>query len=291
MAIWGIRFSIFPVVFVRLLTVVLFALSFDSLSAQQLSLPKRVVSLAPNTTEIVFALEQAGLLVGVTNQCDHPTQALEKQRVGDIMSPSLEKTIALKPNLVLSGEITPSQIQETLKKSGIAVHRIAPATVLEIPDAVNVVGALLGAEKQAKELAKNILVSVHAYQASAGERIRRGKNKAIILVQLNPPIAAGKQSWLGDILVRGGFENIVPASPMAWPRLSREFLFSHKTDLVLIDRSAANGNVSEKELLAQAALFWKGSSSSPQFVVMPRDVLVRPGPRIIQGLQFLQGLN
>jgi iron complex transport system substrate-binding protein len=248
----------------------------------------RIVSLSPHTTEILFALGVEKSVVGVSQQCDYPPSVAEKSRVGTMMSPSFEQILALKPGLVLGSELNPRATIEALGKSGSTIRISAPKLVGDIPADIRAIGRDVGASVQASTLAADIEGALARYGATAKERSRAGKNRFLALVQVNPPIAAAPKSWLGDIFSRGGYENIVKQTEQPWPKLSREFLYTQVPDVVFVDRGALVEKRSEAEVTAEVLKLWEGRKPLPRVAFLPRDVLMRPGPRIVEGLRLLQ---
>src|SRR6185436_5236709 len=113
----------------------------------------RIVSLAPNLTEIVYAVGAGDQLVGDTEYCDYPSQAKTVAKIGDTMHPSVERIIALKPQIVLVS--TASQLEaftKQLDQQNIAVYVTNPGSLDEIFHSITVLGELFGHSEQARIL-------------------------------------------------------------------------------------------------------------------------------------------
>ncbi len=251
----------------------------------------RIVSLSPHVTEILFALGLEKNVVGVSEQCDFPPAAKHKSRVGSISLPGFERVIALKPSFAVGSELNPRGVMEALKKQGIQTRVLAPKFVSEIPSDIQALGNELGVKNRAEALARDVEMSLQNLERSADARVQQKKNRFVALVQVNPPVAAAPQSWLGDIFARGGYENIVKAGTPSWPKLSREFLFSESPDFVFVDKGAFSQGQPDSALVEEVQRLWKGKTTVPRVVFLPADVLMRPGPRIVEGLRFLQELK
>src|SRR5262245_52237229 len=116
--------------------------------------PQRLISLAPNLTEILFALGLDDRISGVTSYCDFPEAAKSKEKVGDTLRPNLERIIALKPDLVL---ITTSSQLESITREfdrlSIPVFVTNPRNVRDIPSSIRILGEVTGTVTRANEIA------------------------------------------------------------------------------------------------------------------------------------------
>ena len=117
-------------------------------AGRKVTLPRkieRIVSLAPNLTEIVYAVGAGDRLVGNTEYCDYPAEAKKVVKVGDTMHPSVERIIALKPQIVLVS--TASQLEvftKQLDQQNIAVYVTNPRSLDEIFRSVTALGEMFG---------------------------------------------------------------------------------------------------------------------------------------------------
>ncbi len=247
----------------------------------------RIVSLAPNITEILFALNVGPQIVGVTKQCNFPAEAKQKTIVGDMIRPSLETIISLKPTTVFATETTPRETIAALQKHGIEVVDIAPKRVTEVAAAIELIGKKLGASGKAALIATDIRAALAELDEKSQIRKKSAARKAVVLLQISPAIAAGIDTWLGNILERAGFVNIAAKQRLPWPQLSREFLLAEKPDYVFFDAMAFGGSSSESQIKESMQRLWNSTASAPKTVMLPADILMRPGPRLAQGLRFL----
>lgn len=253
-----------------------------SYAASELSIA-RVVSLSPHVTEMLFAMGAAKDLVGVTNQCDFPSQATKIPKVGNITQPSFEQIVALRPRLVVASDLTPLALRDALKNAGVVVEISQPKRVLDIAVEFRKFGKILSVVPAAEREAVAIENAVLAFEQRGVVRKQQRRSRSVFLAQVDPPIAAAPATWIGDVLATGGFENVVESNFPLWPRLSREFLISQKIDYVFLDAG--------KDAALQATKFWEKAAHKPRVVVLPPNVLVRPGPRVVEGLRFLSELQ
>src|ERR1044071_8624450 len=110
--------------------------------------PQRIISLAPSVTETLFALGLGDRVVGVTSYCDYPPEVAHKEKVGDTLRPSIEKIVALKPDLVIAS--TSSQLEQFIldfDKVGIPVYVSNPHNLAGVLATIEVIGEIIGADR------------------------------------------------------------------------------------------------------------------------------------------------
>src|SRR5512137_2365476 len=130
--------------------------------------PTRIVSLAPNITEILYDLGLGDRVVAVTDYCDYPPAVKAKPRVGGFTNPSLEAIVAARPDLViLTDDGNPRAIYNRLKDLGIPCHVFSARRLKELPRGIRDLGTVLGVEKQASVLAGRIEKDMAALEKKA----------------------------------------------------------------------------------------------------------------------------
>ena len=119
--------------------------------------PKRIISLAPSITEILFALGLGDRIVGVTNFCDYPEAARKKQKIGGMTNPSLESVISLQPDIVvMTIDGNPKEFEERLRSLKIKTYVFRAVRLSELPQAVRDLGSALDAQERSNSLAAKI---------------------------------------------------------------------------------------------------------------------------------------
>ena len=156
---------------IRILLALSFAILFVSLSPAHAdvyidemgrsvtipSRPKRIVSLAPNITEILFALGLDREIVGVTMFSDYPKAAGSKPKVGSFVNVSLEKVASLNPDLIIgTADGNKKETVEQLEQIGFPVYVINPGSFKEILETTLNIGVITGREKQAKKVVRDL---------------------------------------------------------------------------------------------------------------------------------------
>lgn len=247
---------------------------------------KRVVSLAPNLTEIVCLVGGEEQLVGVTDFCKYPPQVRNKPKIGGIINPSLEKVLALKPDLLLVARGTDLRIIERMRKSGVAVYAADPRSVRDVIVLVRTVGRLLGRDAEADAAARHLekrLAALTSKPVATGSR-----PKALAVVELEPLFVAGSDSFLDDLLRLAGLENAARGEK-PWARWSSERVLNADPDLILVVRAHGAVGTADADLRRQLAHRAPWSTlravRTGHVYSVTDDLVTIPGPRLLDGLQ------
>src|SRR5450759_645853 len=180
------------------------ALLFLAAPARPVPVPRRIVSLAPHLTEIVFALGAGDRLVGVSEASDFPPEARRLPRVGGV-APDLELIVSLSPDLVLaSREDNPAGALASLSRLGVPVLTTETPDLPAIAGNVRSIGERLGAGDRGRKLARDLERRRALVRPPPGRHL-----SAVILVWADPPQAAGRGTFADDLLRRAGASNIV----------------------------------------------------------------------------------
>jgi len=242
---------------------------------------RRVVSLAPNLTEIVFAVGAGDRLVGVSDFSDFPPEAKSVPRVGGFDA-SAEKIASLSPDLVLANGDTgsPKGAAAALQAAGIPVLALPAGSLDQVLAAIRTIGARLGRAEEGSRVA----VALDARRAVVRRKSASRKPAAILLVWPEPPQAAGAGTFLDDVLTEAGARNLLADRP-GWPVLSAEWLATAPIEVTVIPDSAANRPVYDRAFAS--GQLSRGSVARSRVLRVDESVLTRPGPRVFDALEIL----
>jgi len=252
-------------------------------TAQAAAAPRRVVALAPNLTEIVFALGAGDALVGVSEYSDYPEAARAIPRVGGLeIDP--EKVAALRPDLVLAvAEGNAQGSVRALEAAGLHVTVTPSGSLDAVLASIRIVAERLGRPEQGRRLVAELERRRSAVRArTAG----RPKPRTLLLVWPDPPQAAGGQTFLNDLLTEAGADNIV-GDRRGWPVLSGEYVATAPVDLLIVPDSAETRPAWDRAFASGALA--QGPVAQARRVRLDEAVLTRPGPRVFDALEQLEG--
>ncbi len=236
---------------------------------------ERAVSIAPNLTEIVFAVGAGEKLIGVTSYCDYPADAQNIAKIGDTLKPNIETIVALKPEIVFVS--TASQIEaftKTLDEQNIAYFVTNPNSLEDIYKSINQIGEILGTGEKAREVVQNLQNRVTEI-----ENKMRNPDKPKIFVQLDKTLyTIGKDSFLTDLIARAGGVSVTKDVPTAYPKISKETALALNPEVIILSDSADNRE--PNEVFANSDAVKNG-----KVFRINADILSRPAPRIVDALE------
>jgi iron complex transport system substrate-binding protein len=245
---------------------------------------KRIVSLAPNLTEIVFALGRGAWLAGDTDYCDYPPEAEQKSHVGGPVNPNLEQVAALKPDLVLASKsINRRETVEALDRIGVPVYVTDPHSIEGMIASVEHIGAAIGAEKSASQLAQDLRDRL----SDLGKRVGNATPRPVLfIVWTDPLISIGRDTFIADALRRAGGRSVVETSG-EWPHISLEEIVHLQPDVLVF--ASAHGAETHREIdELRSRPGWKDLTAMQRdSVVVISDAINRPAPRMIDAIERL----
>ena len=194
--------------------------------------PRRVVSLAPSLTEIVFLLGRDGSLVGVTRFCNHPPAASGLPKIGGVSDPDVERIVALSPDLVLcTTDGNPRDKVRALEEMGIPCFAVTPQDLGAVFTAIERLGVLLGAADRGRAEADALRRRARlASPSSAGVE----EPSVLFVVSTAPIIAAGEGTFMGELVRLAGGRNAAARFSGRYPRLSVEELVAARPDVIFV---------------------------------------------------------
>jgi iron complex transport system substrate-binding protein len=245
---------------------------------------RRIVSLAPNMTETVYALGLQERLVGVTTFCDHPAEAATKAKIGGPMNPSLERIAALQPDLVLVAKTANRRdTLDALERLGIPAYATSPATVEEMLDSTLRVADLLGARAQGEALVGGLRARLAALKTRLSNR---SPKRVLFVVWHEPLVAVGRGTFLADALRWAGAALAIETD-QEWPRLSLEGVVRVQPEFLVFATSHSEGVRRTLDDL-RARPGWQNLDAVRQGrAAIISDAVNRPGPRLVDAIEEL----
>jgi iron complex transport system substrate-binding protein len=245
--------------------------------------PSRVVSMAPNVTEMLFALGLEEKVVAVTPFCDYPPEAQGKTHLGGT-NPSIEQILALKPDLVLAPQdfIQPDLLQN-LDRLKVPTFVLQAAQLEDVLAQIQTVARIFDRSKAGDELAASIRLRI----AAVKERTQTLAHPRVLYVLNTDPLqTVGPGSFIHQLIEAAGGANIAAGTLTAYPRFALEEVLARDPELIIFPVGTAEGIPEEDQ---QQWRRWPGLSAVKhnRLVLVPSVLVDRPGPRIVEGLELL----
>lgn len=247
--------------------------------------PRRLISLAPSITETLFALGLGDNVVGDTDYCEYPPEAKLKPHVGAILTPNLEKIVALKPDLVLgSPEANRRETADRLAQLGIPLYGVTAHSVDDMLRSIEDLGRMLGVEADSKKLAASLRQRIDAVEKRVAPRPRP---KVLFVVWYRPLTTAGPNTFISDVIQRAGGTSITENLLGEWPRLSLEEALRRDPDVILFPRAESfSPRLGEFQQLPGWRDLRAVKNRKMYFI---SDAVIRPSPRLVDALEEVAG--
>jgi iron complex transport system substrate-binding protein len=242
---------------------------------------RRVVCLVPSVTEIIYAIGVEGALVGNTNQCDYPEAARKMNKVGDFLNPDVELIVMLRPGLVIATLPVHRALIEKLTELKVPVYVSRPAGIEDVLREIDSVGQLLGAREQAAALARALARRLAALPSFPDTK------RVFVEISSTPLVTAGGPSFINELVTRAGGRNVFGSALQDYPVVDGEAVVRADPEVVLV----LHPDVSAAEVVRRVG--WSRISAVRAGRVydgLDEDLLFRPGPRIVDGIELLAGL-
>ncbi len=245
---------------------------------------KRVVTLAPNLTETIYALGLEERLAGDTDYCDTPPAAKLKPHVGGAQNPSLEAIVALHPDLVLATtSINRIETVDGLAKVGIAVYTTDPETVRGMLESTARIAGLMGAEAQGSALVTKLQARLDALAARLADA---PPVHALFVVWEDPLITIGQNTFIADALRWAGAESVI-LSQQKWPRVSFEEVVRLQPDYVVFASDHEGFGAKELGALRSRDAWKQLRAVELGHIAVISEEINRPSPGLVDAIEQL----
>ena len=246
--------------------------------------PQRIISLAPNVTEILFALGLGDRVVGVTRYCDYPAEALEKDKIGGMVDPNLEKIQSLRPDLIVAFRGNPLGVLNKLRNLHFPVFVLNLGRSLDgLFETIEKTGRVTRTEDSARAIIADLKKKQEAIRLALGNILK--KPKVFLSVYGQGLWTCGEEGYLNDLLVQAGGVNIAGKIRRRWLQLNREQLIHENPDVIII-------MAKDKERFSQAGGLFRADPRLKDVRAvkdnnihwLDENVAGRFGPRLIDAL-------
>lgn len=249
-------------------------------------IPQRVITLAPNLTELIFELGQGKKIIGNTTYCNYPDSAKSIAKVADLLSVNSEKIIELNPDLIFITEEGNSRSDyEKLTELGFKVFVSNPRHYSGIKKTLKDMGKIFQIESKTEKIIQNWDERLEIVKANHDLIVN---NSVMFLISTSPIFTVGKKSFIHQILTYAGLENITADSKVSYPMFTREEVLVRNPDYILLYETN-NNDVSN---ILSAYPEWNTISAivNDRVFFINADIYSRPGPRFVEAVENLNKL-
>lgn len=247
----------------------------------------RIISMAPNLTEILFAFGLDDEIVGVTLDSDYPPATEKKPKVGTFWQPNIEAVIAAKPDLVITlGFDQQRNLAERLKRIGYNSLVLNIEKVSELFEAIKIIGAATGKQHAADELVRDITAKLNKLSTlvSTNDKVR-----VLWVVQRGPLRVAGRDTFVNEMIELAGGENAIKPTMHKYPPIGAEQVIACRPDVIIEPAMDRKDLVGQQ---ASALQYWSKFKNVPavtnkRIYVIAGDTVSRLGPRLYEGTETI----
>jgi iron complex transport system substrate-binding protein len=253
---------------------------------------QRIVSLAPSNTEILFAIGAGAQVVGRDDFSDFPAEAKALPGVGSLKKGNPEQIVALTPDLVLAAGVNNPEQVKALEDLGLTVYTLSnPKTLEDLYGNLEIVAQLTGHETEAAKLIDSLKVRV----AAVDEKIKAASSKPVVFYELDAtdpakPWTAGPGTFVDALITRAGGVNFTGLAGItdAYPQVGAEQLVAVDPDLIVLGDSM--WGVTPESVGQRPGWEKLKAVTSKQVFNFDDNLVARPGPRLVDGLEALAQL-
>jgi len=249
------------------------------------AIPQRIVSLAPSNTEILFALGLNDSIVGVTDWCDYPPEALEKDSIGDFYPPNIEAIVAMEPDLAVAANIHKDEYVPQMESLGLKVIVLDPKTVDEVIDAIAIAGEATGTEDAASQLAEDMQARIDDVQSLVSGLSEEEIPRVFYVIWHDPLMTVGNDTLQDEVIQLAGGQNIFD-DLSGYPVVDLETILDRDPQVIIV----GSGHDVEQDATFQwvqneARLRDTEAAREGMIFKIDADLVDRPGPRIVDGIE------
>ncbi|MDD2679460.1 MAG: cobalamin-binding protein [Candidatus Omnitrophica bacterium] len=246
----------------------------------------RYISLAPSTTEILFALGLGEEIAGVSAYCNYPAEAKAKAKVGDFSHPNIEKIVSLKPDYIFCTGLEQAPVVEELKHLKLKTYVSDPASIEGLFKTIEEIGVITHREQEATALIRKMQEDIEKIRAQTKLIPQNAKVRVFVEIWPEPLMTAGKGSLIDEIISLAGGINVAHDVKRPYSNFSAEKVVSLDPQVIIL----AYMDRASPLKLVEARFGWANIAAVKDkrvFNDIEPDLLLRPTPRITEGLKKL----
>lgn len=248
--------------------------------------PRRIVCTSPEITEILFAVGAGGRVVGVVRGCDWPPAARELPLVGDFSNVSLERVVALRPDLIITTGHEQARMLAQLERLDVPIVAFLAKDIGSVRRNVVAVASLVGEEENGAAVAANLDRELAAVKDTVGAIPEDEKPKVFLEISPEPLMTVAEGSFVDEAIAFAGGINVGADLPRPYSRIDPEAVIAADPQIIIL----CHGTATPAEVGARTG--WSGISAVREgrvYAVNP-DIVLRAGPRLGEGVATLHAL-
>jgi len=268
----------------NLLLLVAVLIIFIGCSSGEQHAGKRYIITSPEIAEIIYLLQGADNIVGVTIECDYPVKLQEIEKVGNFGKVDFEKIISLDPTIVFTSGLEQELLTTELEKLQITTAQFYPKSIDDMISSIREIGKLIGVEKRANFVADSLDAEIEKLSQNNDDN----SPKVYVEIYNDPIMSVSDRSFVGEVVQKAGGNNIFAELPRDYSRVKAEDVINADPEIIVL--------TCPPEVTAESIKIRKGweviSAVKNDRIYTALDVspdlIIRATPRVIEGMKKLQ---
>lgn len=254
-------------------------------------LPRRIVSLAPSNTEILFALGLGDKIVGTTDYCDYPEEAKSKPRVSGYSTPNLEKLVSVEPDFIVAESIQEKTVLPALEKLQIPVFVTSATSIDSILKDIEVLGKINGKSKAAEQLVADMTNRIEAITSRTTTLAQNERLQVLYVIWFNPIWTMGGDTFTDDLITQAGGLNVFSSDFEKSRVVSLEAVVNKNPKVIIVSAMATSADMIFNNIKKETRLASVDAILNNRiYKISDSNLIERPGPRIVAGLEEMASL-
>jgi len=249
---------------------------------------QRIISLAPAITEIIYALGLEDKLVAVSSACDYPEAALNKEDIGRIDEPNLEKIISLEPDLVIAESVSKIEGLKRLTELGIKNIGFKPGSIDDTIDMIDDISYLISAQSAGSELTAEMEKEHQRLKKIVAKKLENSERRRVFYeIWSDPLYTAGRGTFIDSLIEAAGGYNVGREAQGSWPTYNMESLIAADPEIYISSQHSSLQDLTIEKLKQKKILREISAFKNDRLYLVNQDLVNRPSPRIIEGYKEL----
>lgn len=251
------------------------------------SIPERIISLAPNITEVIFAIGADSLLSGVTDLCDFPPEARHKVKTGSYFSPDYETITSLNPDLVIMNvENVSNPTYQALKNLGLKIFVSNAKNISGIKKMFSEFGKITGKETEADSLLMRFEYDINQINSVSD---KTSSEPVLVLISVNPLMTTNGRTFINEILDLAGITNIYKDQVLDYPNINYEDVIIRNPGFILFPTDTSDTERTQKSIdEIKRQLNKTNAVKNDRIILIDENIMFRPGPRVPDAAKILR---
>ena len=252
--------------------------------------PRRIISLAPGVTEILFAIDAGARVIADTSDCQYPPAARVLPKIGGFQDPSVEKIAALTPDLIIGERGNSQQVLDRLTQRGLPVMVVDPTSLPDVERTMLLFGKITGETESAHELLVEFQGRRHWITGRSADLLKAQRPRTLLLFSLDDnPYTAGPHTCIDGMIHLAGGTNIAASAATRWPQLTTDAAVAADPQVLLLlkrpRQKSPHPPNRPRPPARRRPLAHRHAVKCGRVEVLDDALLTIPGPRLADGLE------